>query len=650
MKYKPEIDGLRALAVLPVILFHAGFELFNGGFVGVDIFLVISGYLITNIIISEISLGKFSILNFYERRARRILPILFFVMFACLPFAWLWLAPSDLQDFGQSLVAISTFSSNFLFWRESGYFDTAAELKPLLHTWSLALEEQYYIIFPIFLLIIWRLKIKFILFVFSLIFLASLFLAQLGSYYSPSASFYLLPTRGWELLIGVFLAFYLNHKEYFKSQVTNQLLSLVGFGMICYSIFFFNENTPFPSLFTLIPTIGTGLLILTAVPKTFIYNLLCFRPFVSIGLISYSAYLWHQPLLAFSRHRLLGELSNTHLMLICFLSLVLARLSWQFIERPFRKKSIISKKIILIFSVLGILAFSCLGYIINLNEGFSNRVEFSNELKQSLKKPSLDNCFDTSFNHSAEQWGCNLGIKKDGIDFILFGDSHALSLKDLIDDRAKQANINVFFTGASGCLPFIGVYPKRRDQYERNCNLLNERVYKFAKQNKVSGIIFSARWSYYTLGNYQYRGSQLISDNKKGPFNLKHSIDTFSKAFDTTVNNYNQIKVPIHLITQPPHQKYLAESLYFFTSKGFGDLETLSITKNQFNKLNEIPLTTFETRIDEINLYNITDLFCDNNICSIGTSNRSFYCDSNHLCNYGAAKLTNIADTILSKL
>jgi peptidoglycan/LPS O-acetylase OafA/YrhL len=160
MKYRAEIDGLRALAVLPVILFHAGFEWFSGGFVGVDVFFVISGYLITTIIISEMAEDKFSIVNFYERRARRILPALFFVMAVCLPFAWLWLAPNDLKDFGQSLVAVSTFSSNILFWLESGYFDTAAELKPLLHTWSLAVEEQYYILFPIFLMLTWRLGIK----------------------------------------------------------------------------------------------------------------------------------------------------------------------------------------------------------------------------------------------------------------------------------------------------------------------------------------------------------------------------------------------------------------------------------------------------------------------------------------------------------
>jgi peptidoglycan/LPS O-acetylase OafA/YrhL len=204
MKYRAEIDGLRALAVLPVILFHAGFEWFSGGFVGVDVFFVISGYLITTIIISEMADGKFSIINFYERRARRILPALFFVMAACLPFAWFWLAPTHLKNFGQSLAAVSTFSSNILFWWESGYFDTAAELKPLLHTWSLAVEEQFYLLFPLLLMITWRLGVRWILTLLALLFLCSLALAHWGAYNYPTASFYMLPTRGWELSLLLF--------------------------------------------------------------------------------------------------------------------------------------------------------------------------------------------------------------------------------------------------------------------------------------------------------------------------------------------------------------------------------------------------------------------------------------------------------------
>ena len=649
MKYRAEIDGLRALAVLPVILFHAGFEWFSGGFVGVDVFFVISGYLITTIIISEMAEGKFSIVNFYERRARRILPALFFVMATCLPFAWLWLTPTDLKDFGQSLIAVSTFSSNILFWSESGYFNTAAELKPLLHTWSLAVEEQYYILFPIFLMLTWRLGIKWVLILLSVVFLLSLGVAQWGAYNKPSATFFLLPTRGWELLVGVFAAFYLKYNAHLKSQTVNQLMSLLGFGMIVYSIIAFDETTPFPSLYALIPTIGTGLLIFCAVPKTYIHKLLSIKIIVGIGLISYSAYLWHQPLLAFARHRLLGEVSESILIALCLISLVMAWFSWKFVEAPFRNRKTLTRKKVFLFSIVCMVLFSSLGISMHLKNGYEDRVSFSEELANSFKRPSLDNCFDTPFNHSAEEWGCILGRSEGEINIILFGDSHSLSLKTLIDQKAKERDVKVFYTGSSGCLPFIGIYPKRNDQYERNCNLLNERIFELAKSNDVDGIILSARWSYYTYGDYDFNGAQLVSNMQAGPFTLQHSIDTFTSALEDTVNNYNSIDVPIHLITQPPHQKYSSELVYFNSAKGINSVESLSVRRSDFDRLNEIPINAFYKYENKINIYNITDLFCDEYVCLIGEKDRSFYYDNNHLSTDGALKLEKVIDNILSK-
>jgi len=649
MKYRAEIDGLRALAVLPVILFHAGFEWFSGGFVGVDVFFVISGYLITTIIISEMAEGKFSIVNFYERRARRILPALFFVMAACLPFAWLWLTPYDLKVFGQSLVAVSTFSSNILFWLESGYFDTAAELKPLLHTWSLAVEEQYYILFPIFLMLTWRLGIQWVLILLSIVFFISLGVAQWGAYYFPSATFFLLPTRGWELLVGVFAAFYLKYNTHLKSHTLNQTLSLLGFGMIIYSIVVFDNTTPFPSFYALIPTIGTGLLILCAVPKTFIHKLLSLKFIVGIGLISYSAYLWHQPLLAFARHRLMGEVSDLILISLCIASLVMAWFSWRFVEGPFRNKHTITRNKVFLFSMVGISIFCALGLSAHLKNGYGERVNFTEELSKSFEPPATVNCFATLFNHFEEQWGCTLGRGEGDIDFILFGDSHSLSLTSLIDEKGKQRGVKIFYTGASGCLPFVGIHPKRNDQYKNNCNLLNERVHQFAKDSKVKGIILSARWSYYTLGDYDFRGAQLISDKANGPFTLQHSIDSFSNALDATVKKYTSIEVPIHLITQPPHQKYLPENVYFMIEQGRGSIEDWSVKRADFEKLNEIPVNAFSRYKNRIDVYNITNLFCDESICPIGEKARSFYYDNDHLSTYGALKLSNTIESIFSE-
>jgi peptidoglycan/LPS O-acetylase OafA/YrhL len=257
--YRQEIDGLRALAVVSVILFHAGFEAFSGGFVGVDVFFVISGYLITSIILTQKAAGTFSLLNFYERRARRILPALFVVMAACIPFAWLWLLPNDMKDFSQSLVAVSVFASNILFWRESGYFDTAAELKPLLHTWSLAVEEQYYVLFPLFLLVMWRFAKRWTMPTLAVIAAGSFALAQWGANNKPSAAFFLLPARGWEIAIGALVAFYF--ARYPKQQLQRSVQEaggVVGLLMIVYAILTYSKSTPFPSAYALAPVLGTA--------------------------------------------------------------------------------------------------------------------------------------------------------------------------------------------------------------------------------------------------------------------------------------------------------------------------------------------------------------------------------------------------------
>lgn len=255
MKYRPEIDGLRSVAVLPVILFHAGLGVFSGGYVGVDVFFVISGYLITTIILGQIVEGRFSLLDFYNRRSRRIMPALFLVMGCTIPAAFLLMLPSQFQDFAQSVAAVGIFSSNILFWLESGYFAAAAELKPLLHTWSLAVEEQYYVLFPLLLLGLWRLGARTALMILGAIFAASLIASQILATRAPGANFYLLPSRAWELLAGSLCAIWIMR----RGRSGNALLSTLGLALIVASIFIYDSNTPFPSLYALAPVGGTAL-------------------------------------------------------------------------------------------------------------------------------------------------------------------------------------------------------------------------------------------------------------------------------------------------------------------------------------------------------------------------------------------------------
>lgn len=368
MIYRKEIDGLRALAVVPVILFHGGFDWLSGGYVGVDIFFVISGYLITSIILKEKEVGIFTITGFYERRARRILPALFFVLLMSLPFAWLWLLPHELENFGESLVAVPVFLSNVLFWQESGYFAEDAELIPLLHTWSLAVEEQFYIIFPLIMIVFWSFGTRWLLAIISLIALLSLGLSEWAWRDYPDANFYLIPTRAWELMVGALVAFYLYYNTQ-ASKMLSQFGSLLGLSLLLYAIVFFDQSIPFPSLYALIPVLGSAFIILFTTPHTWVYRLLSLRLMVGIGLVSYSAYLWHLPLFVFARIYTIDELAPWLIGLLSIITFVLAYLSWRFIENPFRNKQRFSRKQIFTMGAIASVLFVAVGVGLIASDG-----------------------------------------------------------------------------------------------------------------------------------------------------------------------------------------------------------------------------------------------------------------------------------------
>lgn len=489
MRYRPEIDGLRAVAVIPVILFHAGVETFGGGFVGVDIFFVISGYLITTILLTEMDQGKFSLINFYERRARRILPALFFVIAVITPFAWMWLTPRDMKDFAQSIVAVCTFSSNMLFWRESGYFDTSAELKPLLHTWSLAVEEQYYIFFPLLLLLTRRFAKRWTLTILSIGGIFSLALAQWGTIHNPSGTFYLLPTRSWEILLGAFAAFYFNSAQAPKiPQIINNALSLTGLALVCYSIFLFDKNTPFPGLFALVPTMGTLLVILCGLQGTLVNRILSNRLCVGIGLISYSAYLWHQPLISLAKHRSLSEPPETVILSLCLASLPLAYLTWRFVENPFRRKNLIGRKMVFTSTGTVALIFLAFGAAGHVEEGFERqwlvRQPMTVQKPYNFLKTSRDQNANLYKNRSNQDNGdCRFNVQnitakisqrlvdchaKYGKGIAILGDSHAVDLFGVV----TSANRKEFIVGATkvGChLPIA----KPNCQYDEFLNFVS---------------------------------------------------------------------------------------------------------------------------------------------------------------------------------
>lgn len=514
MEYRREIDGLRAVAVLPVILFHAGVEIFSGGFVGVDVFFVISGYLITSIILKEQQAGTFSIVRFYERRARRILPALFLVVFACLPFAWVWLLPEDLKSFGKSLIAVPTFTSNILFTREGDYFAPAAELKPLLHTWSLAVEEQFYVFFPILLILAhkWR-KISNGALI-AIIGLISLGLAQWGVSTYPKVAFYFLPTRAWELMIGALIAVYML-RPHAKQAYSNEALSALGLLLILASVFVYTEETPFPGAYALVPTIGTGLIILFAQADTLVGRLLGTKAFVGLGLISYSAYLWHHPLFAFARHRSLDAPSLDLMLGLSALSIFLAYISWRYVEHPFRDKAKFTQRQIFIFAGASSAALILIGITLSSNEGFANRPATSNMSFSDLDvmlapnhglSPSCEHQFTLTEECSTSQ----------SPQMILWGDSYAMHLAPALE--SSETHVSFRQHTVSSCIPLSGlsivgnvVSPARAER----CLEQAARVLEWLRtQDYVEYVVLASPFTYIKFDLLAADG-EVITQNKE---------------------------------------------------------------------------------------------------------------------------------------
>lgn len=610
MKYRREIDGLRAVAVLPVIFYHAELEAFSGGFVGVDVFFVISGYLITTIILTEKEKGTFSLVKFYERRARRILPALFFVMLCCLPFAWLWLLPNHLKEFSQSLTAVSLFSSNILFWRETGYFATAAELKPLLHTWSLAVEEQYYVLFPLFLMLTWRLRKRLIFCALMGLSIVSLAIAHWGAYNDAKAAFFLLPTRGWELAIGALIGFYfLYRKEQAEliasHKVTSEGLGFIGLALICYSVFAFDKSTPFPSFYALIPTVGTALIIVFSTSKSLVGRLLGTKLMVGIGLLSYSTYLWHQPLLVFERHRSQNDLSISLLLTLSALSIVLAYVSWRFVEMPFRNKNAISSKNIFLFAFLGSVFFFAIGLAGLCTNGFDSRYTLD-DLKLVEQ---THNQYSYVWNRMHE---LNLRDFENGdkAKILIVGDSYAGDLLNALYESKLDANIDMStWTIPARCGNLYLPY-----DFTSSFDFVDKKMCietNWYNNNNVRSLMHKAD-QVWLVSHWKFWQAPLISesvDNLVGEFGNKFFV--FNRKISVEINYHDLLKTPA---TDRP--------------------SLLNKSKDEIVKINDL----LKKSIDPKMLIDVYSLFCDSdNLCHIFNSAAELLTfDGVHLTQYGA--------------
>ncbi len=500
MKYRADIDGLRAIAVMMVVFYHIGFKFLSGGFIGVDIFFVISGYLITSVIYQEISIGKFSFSNFYLRRMKRILPVFFFVGFVTLLVGGLILLPTDLISLSKAFIAASFFISNIFIWRQSaGYFASDTKEMPLLHTWSLSLEEQFYFIWPVILILFIkftsRKKIAQIIFCITIF---SFLLAEWASRTHPGPSYFLLPTRAGELMIGAFVAILNIHKNHNAglSKFQTNIIAVLSLALILLPAAIITESTVFPGINSLIPCVGSAALIYVGSTNNFISTKLLSTPrLVFIGKISYSVYLWHWPFVAYLNY-LQYDISFSTGLWILFFTFTLSFISWKYVETPARKLKtnfLSATKWIFAGPTLCLLLFFLIIQSTHgVPERYSNRdVKILSYLNDSKHLTEKGNCFLTTTSDNVKFFDREtcLKILNNKQNKILIGDSHAAHLWSGL--HSAYEGINLLQATASGCKPVLNAIGEKR------CTDLFKYLYgDFLKHNvkNINSIIISARW------------------------------------------------------------------------------------------------------------------------------------------------------------
>ena len=650
--YRPEIDGLRAIAVASVIIYHAQITLFgkqflSGGFIGVDIFFVISGYLITSIIIKELQGKKeFSFKYFYERRIRRILPVLFAVMIASMAFAWIFLLPKDYINLSNSIISSAGFVSNFYFYFTGLEYAAETSLHiPFLHTWSLSVEEQFYILFPIILLLIF-LRYNSALFPFLIIiFLISLLLANYLSYINPSLNFYILPTRLWELMAGSIISYIkLVIQPRKRSIITNTVFSSTGLILIILSLFIFDDDLRHPSFITLIPILGISLLIFFSEKGEIIARLLSIKIIVFFGLISYSLYLWHYPIFAFARITEFASGSLVKQSFLGILILILSVFTYYLVERPARNKNLSFKKISysLALSFFIIVLF---GVSVSQNEGYKNRVpeqlrSISSEPWKELKDSNNNECYNKKIN-------CTFNSSsKDKV--FLIGDSHMGSIMNDLKDKVISMNFNFITSTYTGCLFFPGF-----DQFltetkirDKKCN--NEyfqKTLRLLSKNDNSIIIIGGRFPLY-LNKVLFDNQEGGIENNGNPWGSDFisvgNYESIETSFEDTIYSLAK-KNKIILVYPIPEVGWNVPRRIFYNRYNIKDITT---SYEVYKKRNESSFKLLDSLIHK-NIYRVypQELFCDNQIknrCVAYYDNKIFYADDEHPSELGAEMINNL--------
>lgn len=623
-EYRGDIDGLRALAIIPVLLFHANIPGFSGGFVGVDVFFVISGYLITSILFEEACSGKINIVKFYERRIRRIFPALFMCLAVTYMFGLFILLPNELTRLSQATIATVSFSSNFLYWMEAGYFDTESSLKPLLHTWSLAVEEQFYIFLPV---LIWALrKLKAATINWSLIGLAifSFVLSNLFLVKWPSAAFFLLPSRAWELLGGAILAVAVSQRSVEIGGRWALGFAAAGMALILVPVAVYTEAMPFPGLSALPPVVGATVLIAVGKSPNAITRLLSHRVLRSIGLISYSLYLWHWPIISFLKICLGPELVYGARILAILLSFGAAYLSYRFVETPVRRGMFSSRLAIMAFgAVCCCLAFSIAGVTLAA-KGFPARLDSAgariaaagvmeaHALKAAYACEKID-----EFNFVP----CPVGVPAQKPKLIIYGDSHAMALRDVLDRILVERGIAGQLIAVPGCPPAFGL---GRVNFSTACGELSLKVEKYVLETHPGAVLIVGSWRGALHDKDTTFRGRASSDERSRQRNVDDALAaTAASLRENAIYSGIALPVPGARVNVPAALSREGMIHYLPRTRWTYDEHLL-----RFSGLKSA-VSAFDS---------VSDLgknFCDPTDCKVSSSYGAYYVDDNHVGRLG---------------
>ncbi|PML82015.1 acyltransferase family protein [Enterovibrio norvegicus] len=638
LSYRKELDGLRALAVIAVIVYHAnlqffGVQIFKGGFFGVDVFFVLSGYLITGIIRSQMENGLFSFKDFYWRRAKRIIPILITVLFVTSSLAYLILLPDDLIVYAKSLQSALLFGSNHFFYGEDSYTASASIYRPLLHTWSLSVEWQFYIIFPFLIWIINKQAPRHLFPILLGLALLSLLATNAIVKVDPDMAFYLLPTRAWELIIGGLVTFYDRSglQKYRQSNLESfayKLIPIIGVFLVLYSMVSFDHSVSHPSFLTLLPVIGTCLFIMFSHEHEFTNKILTLKPIVWLGAISYSLYLWHNPIFVFFRFIKSDEFTLGQFLFLVAISMALSVLSYYFIENIYRRKKISpGLKFAFLFPLISCVIFSV---STPLRDGYPERLgvvaKAFDQLKRNryYREDGVKMCANQDFENTCKLMG------EGDRNLLLLGDSHAIILSEHLYLLTKKKGWTYTNFSLASCSGIDGYYMTEISKTAEHCNRNIPKIAEYIENsgNTKFDIIYSIRVDFRFKGN----------DHPDAQESVINKLNYWASKGHNIILVYS---IPKHRPKVPNYIKQKLGATVFQMNSDFKELKVRTPYKRYLDTTKE-GFSVFDS-IHGDNVYRVypSKVFCDEKWCYGKSSSEIYYYDDDHLSIHGARLLVD---------